>query len=313
MVNVAGMPYARPAMLRLFVDNLLPVLLAAAVGYLAASRWRLDPKPLARLAFNVFAPCLVYQLLVDNRIPGVEALRMVGFALAVLLSAAVLAGLAARVLGASRTMVAAVVLAVLLPNAGNYGLAVNLFAFGEAGLAQGSLFFVTSAMLTFTVGVVVASAGRASLGSALLGLVKVPAIWSTMLAIFMLNMSWDLPLVLARPVGLFSQAAIPSFLLLLGMQLHGVRWRGRTGSLALVVGARLLGGLALAWLLAPLLGLDGTARQAGILQAAMPSAVVGAVLATEYDVEPDFVTAVVFASTLASPLTLTPLLALLGA
>ena len=300
-------------MLRLFADNLLPVLLAAAVGYLAAAKWRIDPRPLARLAFNVFAPCLVYRLLVDNRVPGVEALRIVGFALAVLLVAAAVAGLCARALGASRTLTAAVVLTVLLPNAGNYGLAVNLFAFGETGLAQASLFFVTSALLTFTVGVVVASAGRASLATALAGLVKVPAVWSTLLAALMLNLDWRLPLALARPVELFASAAIPSFLLLLGMQLHGVRWQGHRGSLALVVAGRLIGGMAIAWPLAPLLGLEDAARQAGILQAAMPSAVATTVLATEYDVEPDFVTAVVFTSTMASPLTLTPLLAVLGA
>ncbi len=95
-------------MLRLFAENLLPVLLAAGVGYLAAARWQIDPRPISRVAFNVFAPCLVFRLLVDNRIPGGEALRMIGFAAAVLLTGAVLAGLLARGLGASRPMVAAV-------------------------------------------------------------------------------------------------------------------------------------------------------------------------------------------------------------
>jgi hypothetical protein len=37
------------------------------------------------------------------------------------------------------------------------------------------------------------------------------------------------------------------------------------------------------------------------------------VLATEYDIEPAFITTAVFTSTLLSPLTLTPILALLGA
>jgi predicted permease len=45
----------------------------------------------------------------------------------------------------------------------------------------------------------------------------------------------------------------------------------------------------------------------------MPSAVICIVLATEYDVEPTFVTSVVFLTTLLSPLSLTPLLAYLGA
>jgi predicted permease len=63
----------------------------------------------------------------------------------------------------------------------------------------------------------------------------------------------------------------------------------------------------------PLFGLEGAARQAGILQSAMPSAVICTILASEYDVEPRFVNSVVFLSTLVSPLVLTPLLAYLGA
>ncbi len=45
----------------------------------------------------------------------------------------------------------------------------------------------------------------------------------------------------------------------------------------------------------------------------MPSAVVNIVIATEYDVEPEFVTGAVLVTTLLSPLSLTPLLAALGA
>ena len=45
----------------------------------------------------------------------------------------------------------------------------------------------------------------------------------------------------------------------------------------------------------------------------MPTAVMSTILATEYEAEPAFVTTAVFASTLLSPLTLTPLLLILGA
>jgi predicted permease len=45
----------------------------------------------------------------------------------------------------------------------------------------------------------------------------------------------------------------------------------------------------------------------------MPVAVLTTVLALEFEVEPSFVTAAVLITTLLSPLTLTPLLAILGA
>jgi predicted permease len=60
------------------------------------------------------------------------------------------------------------------------------------------------------------------------------------------------------------------------------------------------------------MSLQGSALQAGVTEASMPTAVMATVLATEYDVEPAFVTTVVTTTTLLSPLTLTPLLALLG-
>jgi len=65
--------------------------------------------------------------------------------------------------------------------------------------------------------------------------------------------------------------------------------------------------------LASLFGLTGAAFQAGVAQSSMPTAVVMTILATEYNVEPSFVSSVVFTSTLLSPLTVTPLLAYLGA
>ena len=53
--------------------------------------------------------------------------------------------------------------------------------------------------------------------------------------------------------------------------------------------------------------------KAGVIEAATPTAVLSTVLSTEFDTEPAFVTSVVFTTTLLSPLTLTPLLAYLGA
>ena len=75
----------------------------------------------------------------------------------------------------------------------------------------------------------------------------------------------------------------------------------------------IVGGLLLGLALAPVFGLEGAARQAGILESAMPAAVMTTVLAEQYDLEPEFVSATVFLSTLLSPLTLSPLLVYLGA
>jgi predicted permease len=201
----------------------------------------------------------------------------------------------------------------MLPNAANYGLSANLLAFGPDGLTYAGVYFVTSAVITFTVGVLVASLGRAGVGEALRGLLRVPAIWGVAAAALVQGGGLHVPAPLSRAVGMLADACIPAFLVILGMQLHGVRLSGPALPLAVAGGLRLVGGAALALALAPWFGLEGAARQSGVLQSAMPTAVITIVLATEYDVEPALVTSVVMLTTLASPLVLTPLMALLGA
>lgn len=300
-------------MLHLFLENLLPVFLAAGAGYLLAVRGRIDPRPLSQVAFYILAPCLIFRIITRNHMTADSMLRMGLFAVVTLGILAAATALVARVLRWPRSVTAAVVLVVLLPNTGNFGLSVNLFAFGERGLAEASVFFVTTSIITFTVGVFIASLGRAGVGEALAGLPRVPTIWAVALAFVMVRAGAALPFPAARTVDLLADACIPVFLVVLGMQLVGARWRGRLGPLTLAAGMRLLVAVALGLGTASVLGLHGPARQAGLLQAAMPSAVITIILAAQYDLEPGFVTSAVLVSTVLCPLTLTPLLAYLGA
>ena len=300
-------------MLHLFTDNLLPIFLAAAVGYVLAARGAVNPRSLAHVAFYVFSPCLIFRIIVDNRVTGEAMLRVGAFAVLGLVVLAGVAALAAWRLRWPPSLVAAGALVVLLPNAGNFGLSANLLAFGEPGLAGASLYFVTSAILSYTLGVFVASLGKASPARALASLVRIPTIWAVALGFLMVYLGISLPRPADTTVRLLADACIPVFLVILGMQLHGAAWRGRLAPLALGTGMRLLGGMGLALVLAGWFGLAGAERQSGILQASMPSAVITIILATEYDVEPGFVTSVVLVTTLLCPLTLTPLLAYLGA
>jgi predicted permease len=66
---------------------------------------------------------------------------------------------------------------------------------------------------------------------------------------------------------------------------------------------------AIGW--AHVVGLQGPAFQAGVLQSSMPTAVMATILALEFDAQPQFVTSVVCVATLLSPLTVTLLIAYL--
>jgi predicted permease len=74
---------------------------------------------------------------------------------------------------------------------------------------------------------------------------------------------------------------------------------------------RLIGAPLLAFGLCLLLGVGGIQRNVLILQASMPTAVMGAVLATEYDTAPHLVAAVIFMTTVLSMGTLSVVLGLI--
>jgi hypothetical protein len=299
-------------LLQLFADNLLPIILTAGIGYLLRRALRLDPRPLSRTVFYASAPALVFTLLVKTPIQPQEILKMMGFALCILVGVGFLSWIAARLLKLDSVLTSALILAATFMNSGNYGMSLNHFALGEEGLAQATIFYLGSSMIINSAGIYVATMGRLPPSQALLGLVKFPAIYAIPLALAVRFSGVQLPLAVWRPLDLLAVTAVPLMLLLLGMQMAHETSSNRHDLLWLATGLRLVVSPLLAWVLVPVFGLAGVAKQAGLLEAAMPTAVLSSIIAFEFDAHPALVTRVVLLSTLLSPLTITPLLALLG-
>jgi predicted permease len=295
----------------IFINNLFPILLIAGIGYLCGKYLKIEPRSLSRLIFYVFSPCLIFNLLTTSQLSSGDMVRMVAYTAAVVVLLALTAFLLGKAIKLERKLLAAVVLTSMSMNAGNFGLSLNLFAFGEAGLAQASIFFVTTALFTYSLGVMIASLGTASLKQSARKMLTVPAIYAVILALVFIARGWQLPIALARVTTTLGDAAIPAMLILLGLQLQANQRNRQIPALVLANGMRLVGGAVFGLLLASLFGLKGAAYQAGVVEAATPAAVLSTVLSTEFDTEPAFVTSVVFTTTLLSPLTLTPLLAYL--
>ncbi|OGO14443.1 MAG: hypothetical protein A2Y93_14210 [Chloroflexi bacterium RBG_13_68_17] len=299
-------------LIRIFSENLLPILIVAATGFLLQRILSFDVRSLSRLTLYVCIPAMIFQLLYRTDVGPAEMLRMVAFAAAIVGIIALLAFLIGKALRLEPLALSGLVLATAFMNSGNYGLSLNRLAFGEAGLALASLFYVTSSLLNNSLGIFVARAGRESLGRSLVGLLRVPALYAILLAAGLRLLQWEMPLAFSRPIDLLASAAIPLMLLQLGMQLsrsvRPVRWTPLVAAALL----RLIVPAILAWLLAPAFGLSGVARRAGILEASMPTALLSSIIATEFDTDADFVGNAVLLTTLLSPLTLTPLLMVLS-
>jgi predicted permease len=300
-------------LLTLFSNNLLPIFLAAGAGFLVARFLGVTPRAVSRITFYIFSPCLIFTLLTSGQLDGDDITQMVGFASAVILIMGLITALIGYALRLEKSLLVALVLTVMFGNAGNFGLSLTLFAFGDSALAYASIYFVTSAILVYTLGVVLASWGKSSLRNSLLGALKVPVIYAAILALVFNLFNWSLPLPIDRTVSLLADAAIPVMIVLMGIQLYNSKWSKHTLSLGLSNFLRLVASPALAFGLGILMNLEGSAFQAGVIESAVPAAVMMTVLATEYDIQPAFMTTAVFTTTLLSPFTITPLLVILGA
>ncbi len=298
-------------LLAIFVQNILPIFIVAGIGFLIVRYLGADVQTLSRVTLYVLTPCLLFDVLVTSDVSADEFGRLTLLAFGTILGIGLIAWLATRALRLDRVMTSAFIVVVMFANGGNYGLPLTLFVFGQEALARATIYFVVSIVLTYTIGIFLASSGRRSLGEALLSVLRIPSIYASAAAIVVILTGVTTPSFLMRPIKLLGDAAIPVMILVLGMQLERAAKPANLRLVGLAVGLRLVVSAILGLLLAQFLGLGGAARQAGVLQSAMPVAVVTTILAVEFEVEPAFVTSVVFFSTILSPLTLTPLIALL--
>lgn len=295
-----------------FANNLLPIMLVGGAGFLLGKFLTVDSRSLGRAVFYIFSPLLVFDLMIKSKLNLNQAMTTVVYTASIIICLGLVAFIVSKLLKLERPLLLAVVLTVAFGNTGNYGLPLVKFAFGDDALAVASIFYVTTTILFNTVGVIIASLGRMDLKSAVLGVFKLPIVYGVILALVVRIFTLDLPLPVSRTIEIAANGAIPVMLVLLGLELSRIQWSHNLKALGAGVLIKLIGGPLIGLLLAGLFGMEHTARQGSVLEASMPAAVATTVVATEYQLEPSLVTAIVFLGTALSPLTLTPLLVYLA-
>ncbi len=295
-----------------FANNLLPILLIATSGYILGKFLTVDPRTIGRIAFYIFSPLLIFDLMVTSQLDIKQAASTIAYTAAVIAVMGILAFILGKIFKLERPQLLAAILTVAFGNTGNYGLPLIKFAFGDEALAVASIFFVTTTILFNVIGVVIASLGHTDLKSAILGVFKLPIVYAVLLALLVNATRFQLPLSLARTIEIAASGSVPLMIVLLGLELTRIQWSHSFRAVSVGVLTKLILGPIVGLVLADLFGMHGHTRQANVLDAGMPAAVATTVLATEYQLEPSLVTAIVFIGTILSPLTLTPLIVYLS-
>lgn len=188
-------------------------------------------------------------------------------------------------------------LPTLFMNAGNMGIPLALFAFGQAGFQRATLMFVMITFLQYSLGIYILN-GHSNWTE----IFRLPLIYAAVAGLCVNLAQIKIPELLLQPVTMLGQATIPIMLISLGYRLHQVeslQWGHALGGALL----RIVGGFVSANIAAHLIGAEGVNRQVLLLYGSLPAAVVNFILTEKYRQDPGLAASIVVLSTLISVVT----------
>lgn len=162
-------------------------------------------------------------------------------------------------------------------------------------------------------GVFLASRARAGRLEALRAVFTVPTTYAAVGGFLIGTLALPVPGWLLQSTDVLGDAAIPAMLIVLGIQIASTRAFTDLRAIGGAVVVRLGLSALIAYGLVQLLGLDGLTARVLIVVAGMPTAVFTIILATEYGGKPELASSIVVVSTIASFISVTVLLTIIGA
>jgi len=189
---------------------------------------------------------------------------------------------------------------LILPNTGNMGIPICLFAYGTAGLGVASAIASVIILLHFTLGVLLA---KKSFSFEIL--IKNMPIYGIIISVIFLYFEWDVPGYLENTTFLLTYATI--FLVLMSLGIALSRLKVVSWTHASILGAvRVIIGPIIGFGLIKFFNLNGFAAGVLLIQSCMPSAILTYLVGSMYSEKKvvDSVASVIVTSTIMSFITI---------
>ena len=280
------------------IDVLFPVFFVIGVGYyLGKKDPNFDTKFITNFAGNIGTPAMIFYTITTTGITldifieyFIYALIIIGgFSLVGLLFLFIL-----------KKDVISELPPLILPNTGNMGIPICLFAYGTAGLGVASAIASVIILLHFTLGVLLAKKSFS-----LEILIKNAPIYAILASIAFLYFKWDVPGYIENTTFLLTYTTI--FLVLMSLGIALSRLKVVSWTHASILGAvRVIIGPIIGFGLIKFLNLDGFFAGVLLIQSAMPSAVLTYLVGSMYSEKKivDNIASVIVSSTLMSFITI---------
>jgi predicted permease len=270
---------------------LFPIFGIVAAGFFYARRHKPEMAVANRLNMDVFVPALVFAAMAGKSIDLVAFAPLALGGFLVLAICGLLAWSVARLAGVQpKTLVPP----MMFNNSGNIGLPLAVLAWGEEALAAAVILFMVENTLHFSFG-----ARLLDPKTRILTLWRIPVVFAAIvgLTVAVLKIPIWPPLVLA--IKMLGDVSVPLLLFSLGVRMTDVsfgEWKLSLGSALL----RPLAGMAIAYGMILLLGLEGRDAAMLLVFGALPPAVLNFLFAERYKQEPQRVASIVLIGNLAA-------------
>ncbi len=288
---------------------ILPIFLLIGVGYGVQKHVGFDLKSLTRLNFWIFVPAFLFVRIYSSTLSGEQLLRIFSHFALLFVSQFALVWFLAPLFGAGDRLRRAMTASVLFYNSGNYGIPAARLAFPSGiGEQVQAITIMFQNISNFTIGLGLHAGGRedSNWKHTLKAVFQLPMVYT--LAAAWLFRGLHIPLPEESPfrkaLEWLADGLVPIALVTLGAQMASLKSHQLGFPLFVTLFLRLCIGPLLGFAFVKLLNFqDLELAQAVIVSASFPTAVNSALLAMEYDNEPDFAASVVFYSTLMSAVT----------
>jgi len=280
------------------IDVLFPVFFVIGVGYyLGKKDPNFDTKFITNFAGNIGTPAMIFYTITTTGITLDIFIEYFIYSL-IIIGGFSLVGL--FFLFILKKDVISELPPLILPNTGNMGVPICLFAYGTAGLGVASAITSVIILLHFTLGVLLAKKSFS-----LEILIKNGPIYAILASIAFLYFKWDVPGYIENTTFLLTYTTI--FLVLMSLGIALSRLKVVSWTHASILGAvRVIIGPIIGFGLIKFLNLNGFFAGVLLIQSAMPSAVLTYLVGSMYSERKvvDNIASVIVSSTLMSFITI---------
>lgn len=297
-----------------FIEILFPVFFIFVIGYIGQKRIGFEVRSLSVMALYLMSPLLAFRTFYTTELDSTY-LYMTLYCLGLCTVIITIIQIAARIKGYNESQKCGLILASAFMNNGNFGTPVALFAFGAVGLDYAVVLMVIQSLIMSTIGIYFAAKGgegNNGFRQAMTSVIRMPIIYGALGGLLWKVLSVPMSKPLFQGIDFVANAAIPTIMLVLGIQLATITLKSiQISKVSFALFLRLLISPLIAICFVLVLPVDSLLAKIMILMAAMPTAANTTMYSLQFQTEPNLVSSSTLLSTLLSLVTLPVLLSFL--